>query len=180
MNPRTLLTLLIAGLLFSNCGRSPAPESPRCAPPPDTFRDSDLVGTWIGQRASTPRVTDTLIISEDGLYRQTVEGPESGFEFEGEWLAWRLEEGEAGMLYLHLTGMRLCAFVPDLVDCAQAGGGAGYWFDPCTGEWVPMPGEGILAVVQVPDAVRQPPRGLLLVPFNKHVESGWVYELQEP
>ena len=82
--------------------------------------------------------------------------------------------------YLHLEGMRLCAYVPDQVDCSQEGGGEGYWYDLCLDERVQTPGEGVLVVLVVAERFEQPNRGIILVPFQRHVEGAWAYELAEP
>ncbi len=72
-------------------------------------------------------------------------------DFESDWQYWDLEYSEDNLPYLHMEGMRLCAYVPDLIDCDQPGGGeedqstfnAGYWYDFCKEEMMLMPNEGV-------------------------------------
>jgi hypothetical protein len=100
-----------------------------CILPPEGFSEADLVGTWVATRGSD---TDTLIIREDGKYKQTIhieyiDRPD--VHYESDWLPWWLEYSESGIPYLHLEGMRLCA--AESVSCDQVGGGNVKWYDIC-------------------------------------------------
>ena len=149
-----------------------------CEPPPQGFLERDLVGTW---EAGVPAQRDTLTIREDGKYKQLIHLDVPLTDYESDWQRWWLEERESGVPYLHLQGMRLCAFNPD-ISCDQVGG-AGHDF--CRNAQVPMINEGILLVLGVPEPFIQWPgstealRGISLV-FPAGSETSWYYSLREP
>jgi hypothetical protein len=105
------------------------------------------------------------------------------FDYESDWLSWRVEYSEGGLPYLHLDGMRLCAYGSgEKAPCDQVGGGtgnSGVWYDPCAEEWVPMPNEGILIVVGEPEGYDSLPRGIKLFLLQKGDDT-WAYRLSEP
>ena len=127
---------------MSGCG----PVQPEgCILPPAGFSTADLVGTWYDVSGSAGD-EDTLIIRADGTYRQMTQVDSQAFNYKSDWLPWRLELGPNGLPYLHLIGMRLCAYGG---DCGTVGGGSGrndLWYDACQKKWVAMPGEGVLIV----------------------------------
>jgi hypothetical protein len=91
--------------------RMPAPNM--CTPPPEGFSEQDLVGTWEGRSIG---ISDTLIIREDGTYKQIIHinyETEPDIDYETDWQPWRLEYVD-GIPYLHLEGMRLCAINTNL------------------------------------------------------------------
>lgn len=151
----------------------------KCTPVPDAFSEKDLVGTWFAGYVSNPIRNDTLIISDDGTYRQIIHIESPPFDYESEWLPWWLEYQENGVPYLHLEGMRLCAYWP-YITCEQIGGGDEYWYDFCQEKWVQTPNEGIIMVLGVPKRFTQPPHGIELFMLRKFSEGVWKYELQEP
>jgi len=170
-----LLLFLVPMLLFG-CKLIQGEENSGCIPPSELFTVADLIGTWATE---LPGQTDTLIIREDGLYKQIVHIERPSFDYEGEWLPWRIEYKESGIPYLHLESMRMCVYF-DGMDCEQVGGGEHYWKDFCRDEWIQTPGEGVLMVLGVPERVIQPPRGFELVALGKHIEGVAFYQLQEP
>jgi hypothetical protein len=102
-------------------------------------------------------------------------------DYQSDWLPWRLEDRPNGIPYLHLEGMRLCAFNP-AIPCSRPGGDG---HDFCLNSGVAMEGEGILIVLGSPTPlIRFPggkyaPRGIkLLLPAGS--ENSWVYDLEEP
>lgn len=123
---KRVLGLCLVALLVGCCYTASPTSEPdrkfRCPPLPVTFKDSDLVGTWVAEYADS---TDTLILKEDGTYKQIYDIPKivPRFYYESGWQKWWIERRESGYLRLHMTGMRLCASVSSL--CEREGGGVG-------------------------------------------------------
>ncbi len=109
-----------------------------CTPPPG-FNKSDLIGTWRSGNS------DTFTIREDGKYRQKIRIDKPFTDYESDWLPWYIELSNNGIPYLHLTGMRLCAYYSG-ISCSQVGGEESLWLDPCENKWVKMQNEGILII----------------------------------
>ena len=177
---RGFLWLSFAFLLYA-CSES---QSNGCISPPEGFSQADLVGTWMAGSSGPGRPKDTLIFREDGTYKQILDIEYSEappFKYESDWQPWRLEYGEDDLPYLHLEGMRLCAYAGGYIDCAVVGGGdspEAQWYDPCQETWVNMPGEGILIVLGSPEGIIPPPRGIKLILFQRG-EDIWGYRLHE-
>jgi len=172
------LVLLCATFGFTGCGfiRLEALES--CPPPPEGFSQEDLVGTW--QRQTVTGIKDTLVIQEDGKFKQIVEDSVIGMEYESDWHEWRLESSHIGIPYLHLEGMSLCGWSPEEVACEMPGGGEFWWYDDCKEESFQMPeGEVVLIVHGILEQFEQPPRGIKLSLPGGHDRS-WAYKLIEP
>jgi hypothetical protein len=79
---------------------------------PKGFSESDLSGTWVASSIVPPQKFDTLILREDGTYKQIIhiehlEGPAT--DYETDWQPWWLEYDGNGIGYLHMQGMRKCA-----------------------------------------------------------------------
>lgn len=186
MKMKLPFTLLSFALFLSACSSSQNEEQKGCILPPEGFSESDLIGTWVAGRLDD---TDTLIIREDGTYKQIIHiefAEKPTVDFESDWQPWRIEYTE-GIPYLHMTGMRLCASDPN-IDCEQLGGGERDWnaynenfyYDFCQEESVLMPGEGVLIVLGVPEhvTIQRPPRGIALhLLVNCTDCGGWVYKL---
>ena len=172
---------LAAISILSGC--MPAKEKKSgCQPPPQNFTETDLAGTWWAGYVSSPKVNDTLIIREDGAYKQTIfieysEIPD--VTYESDWLPWWIEYFDDGIPYLHLEGMRLCAHVPDLRGCDQVGGGgqdwhafnAGKWLDYCNDKMLVQENEGILLVLGTDN-------GIELSALTVSPTDSWIYRLQ--
>lgn len=154
-------------------------EQSKCTPVPEKFSEKDLVGTWFAGSVSDPVRNDTLIIRDNGTYKQIIHIGTPLFDYESEWLSWWLEYGENGIAYLHLEEMRLCAYWPSM-DCQELGGGDIYWYDFCQEQWLQTPNEGIIMVLGIPKRFTQTPRGIDLFLLRKFSESAWKYELQQP
>ncbi len=140
--------LLTLAIWLGACGSNQEDPNRRangCILPPKEFSEMDLVGTWY---SGMPDWSDTLIIQKDGTYKQILHleyREKPTLDYESDWQPWRLEYRADGLPYLHLTGMRVCAYVGgNITDCSVVGGGKGKWYDPCKEEWVQMPGEGVL------------------------------------
>jgi hypothetical protein len=135
-----LLTMLIS----ASC--NPKTEQVTgCQPPPKSFSELSLVGTW---HSMSPAASDTLIIKADNTYKQIIHMLVDGiaFDYESDWQTWWLEEQENEIPHLHLSGYRVCAYWPE-ITCETEGGGDGYWTDFCQEKRVEMDGEGIFLVL---------------------------------
>ena len=177
---RIFIWLSFTVLLYA-CGES---QSSGCIPPPDAFAEADLVGTWTAGWSRPGKPDDTLIIREDGTYKQILdleyaEGPP--FKYESDWQLWRLEYGENGQPYLHMAGMRLCAYAGGYIDCNVVGGGEApeaQWYDFCQETWVNMSGEGVLIVQGWPRNASETARDVDLFLLRRG-EDVWAYQRHE-
>ncbi len=147
------------------------PKENRClsALPPAGFSEADLVGTWVATRLGD---SDTLVIREDGTYKQIIHveytdyTDEPDVDYESDWQPWWLEYHESGIPYLHLKGMRFCAINPSF-SCDQPTGYMG-WHDFCEDKTIAMDNEGILIVLGE------------TLDFPMGSENSWFYSLQKP
>ncbi len=173
---RILILLPLAFLLCACSSKS----GKGCILPPQQFTPADLVGTWT---AGWSDDKDTLIIRADGTYKQLIHLTAPAFAYESSWQPWRVEYHASGLPYLHMQGMRLCAYGgAEIVACNQVGGGtgnSGYWYDPCQNTWLQMPGEGVLITLGTPKGFVPPPRGIILFLPMKGSDA-WSYGLQPP
>lgn len=129
-------------------------------PPPSSFQESDLVGTW---EAKYHLGVDRLTIWADGTFKEVYEDHyEPDYVYETPWNEWWLERFPDGRIGIHLDGAR---YYVDGVRIAErdglgpptcptsAPGCTGKPFplphnfvDPFTREYVHMPGELVLNV----------------------------------
>jgi len=150
----------------------------RCPSLPSSFQQSDLVGTW--QSQYFPRsVTDTLILREDGTFRQILENDLASFYYTSPWNEWYLERRSAGGLLVHLRGMRYCLSTDEICRRPEGGGGEWHYYDPCEDRSLTMGNEVILAVIGGQD-LRYPgieviPRGILLQHMRASIYSSDVF-----
>lgn len=173
------ITLTIIAML-SSCTMLEE-ERDGCKPPPHDFKEADLFGTWWAGFVSPPRRDDTLIIREDGTYKQIIHLEAYEVNYESDWLPWWIEYFDDGIPYLHLEGLRLCAHAPDLRGCDQSGGGKkdwyafneGEWFDYCREKWMLQENEGILLVLSAVNGDGLELAGLGATPLDT-----WIYQLQ--
>lgn len=151
-----------------------------CLGPPKRFTEADLIGTW-----KNSSHTDTLIIREDGTYKQIiyvdhVELPDLAYE--SDWQSWRLEYSDEGLPYIYLKGLNLCAAYPSLESCEHSAEKDYFWVDTCShnhnNEKARLEDEGVLMVVGSP-APSQPPRGIQLFIMSSS-EFARGYKLKEP
>ena len=177
---RRFLCILLVAILLCSCN-SEEEDSVGCTLPPEGFTKEDLIGTWVARYLTTPKVSDTLIIRGDGLYKQLIHLEVPAFDYESDWQPWRVEYNELGTPYLYMDGMLLYAYVPELIEKETIGGGDFYWTDLCLRKLIKMPpGEGVLIVEGVPTRFDQPPRGIELSTPSVSIEaSPWTYILQE-
>jgi len=143
-----------------------------CPPLPENFKEADLIGTWVAEYTFD---TDTLILREDGKYKQIYDNPKTGFHYESDWQTWWIEYREVGYLWLHLDGMRRCDDLPDV--CKQEGGGTGRrTIDSCEYVDVPQRGEVVLVVTGASEK-EHPPRGIWLRQ-TRLAGSEWYYSFR--
>ena len=147
-----------------------------CPLPPLEFIPENLVGTW---KTGWSKRNDTLIIKENGTYKQIIHVETPAYDYESDWLPWTLEETENGIPKLHLVGMRLCVYWPQ-ADCAQPGGGESDCYDFCSEEWMQMNNEGILLVLGPPEKITLPSPSVSLFALTKSTESAVAYTNQSP
>jgi hypothetical protein len=148
-----------------------------CAPPPESFTEADLIGTWV---AGWSEMNDTLIIQDNGLYKQIIYDKAANYSYESEWQRWWVEFGESGTPYLYLEGMHICVATFG-IDCKQIGGGDQGFYDFCEERMIHMPDKGVLAVIGVPHGHNPLPRGFRLSGFVIDPDvGGWSYILKEP
>lgn len=179
MMKRNIAVFSLVIFLYA-CTSNQEKEYERCPLPPQEFSEAELAGTWT---APHPTRSDILIIRKDRLYKQIIHLTSPIFDYESDWLPWRIEYAKNGLPYLHMEGMRLCAYgAGEIVNCNQVGGSNderyGYWYDACQDKWVMMPGKGILIVVGTPKGFKQPSRGITLHLLQKG-EDTWFYELSD-
>jgi hypothetical protein len=161
-------------------------------PPKEGFSETDLVGTW---SAMGSQGDNTIIIRENGQYKQIMKVKRTGFNYESDWRPWRITYSEQGLAYLHLDGLLMCAYW-DQMDCStgQTGiepfalgdtqdpyGDLTSWYDGCQKKWVSTPGEAVFIVFGLQNASNIAPRGLDLVPLTKNPDgpSGPTFVLKE-
>jgi hypothetical protein len=155
----------------------------RCASimTPKTFQEADLVGTW-GPAYGT-NGHSTLIVKENGTYKQIYNNPITGQHFESDWHKWWVEYRQSGIPNLHLEKMRLCDNVVEEFCQLENGGGGSYpiWIDFCEERVIEMNDEVVLLVLGTqPDGIDRPPRGILLHVLPSDPDTGVsVFELQK-
>jgi hypothetical protein len=150
-----------------------------CTAPPKPFQKSDLAGTWVAKYGGG--ATDTLILKEDGIYKQIFDDPIPAYHYESDWQKWWLEYGGSGIPHLYMQRMRKCDGLSE--DCRRESGGSGdrLWLDFCEHRVIQMPPGGvILLVTGLPEGYTQPPRGILLRQLvNDSDATGGTFQLQE-
>ena len=148
----------------------------KCEPPPSEILASDLAGTWTKKKLDLR--TDTLVIREDGTYQQTIHLSPDGRDYQSDWLPWYLEY-EDGIPYLHMVGLALCAYIPE-IEC-EAISTEYTLFDFCKKHSVKVPaGEGILIVLP-PAGGPETQWGDVVNLWSLQVSDlrSWVYAPQE-
>jgi hypothetical protein len=116
-----------------------------CEPVTEDFKEVDLIGTWQAVYGAGSRV-DTLIIEENGKYKQSFSDSSSGYTYVSDWNPWWLESRPSGFMYLHMKNMMFC----DLNDvCVKPEDELGNFsfFDICENRSIDTEGEMILVIV---------------------------------
>jgi hypothetical protein len=148
-----------------------------CPALPPTFKEADLIGTWVASYSLHDQ--DILTLKADGTYKQIYDDPDAGRRYESDWQKWWIEHRKSGYLRVHLEGMRRCDDVTSI--CEREGGGIDpqlLWaIDYCEDEVVEMPDEVVLIVTGSKDDV---PRGTILRQTRlAGSEWTWSFRLQE-
>lgn len=147
-----------------------------CPDLPKDFAEKDLIGTWSADYANGN--IDTIIISEDGTYKQIFTSTIPKLSFESGSQKWWIEQRDSGYLRLHLEGMRRCDDLESI--CQNPRGGLNpdldRTIDYCEDVGVTMEDQVILIVTGTQYSV---PKGIVL----RHARlsgSDWsyVFELQ--
>jgi hypothetical protein len=144
--------------------------------------ESDLIGTWFAAEWSSPQSFDTLIIKEDGTYKQIIELERLETYYESDWQSWWVEYDEYGYPYLHLEGWQICASDSRYYDdCNWVNDEETLWPDYC-GQRYLQPGENeiILTIFGNPhyDSSMSNRRFTIGFLFNWEA-GGWRYLFQE-
>ncbi len=167
----------VIGLLFFSSFLGENGRANKCTLPPTNFSEQDLVGTWWAGYESEPKHSDTLIIRDDGTYKQIIHLDVPMVDYESDWQSWWLEYHESGIPYLHLEGMSFCAMNPNF-DCGHPTGKQ-YPYDFCEDRTIAVENEGVLIVIGYTQSAVPPFSGVNLW-FPLGSENTWVYSIQEP
>ncbi|MBN1303337.1 MAG: hypothetical protein JXA13_02805 [Anaerolineales bacterium] len=188
---RIIIMLSIMWLLIScrSCYENTTPSSHSsedgekylCPALPSTFKESDLIGSWVANYHLDDK--DLLIFKEDGTYKQIYSdpnpSPNESIHYESDWQKWWLEYRDSGYIRLHLKGMRRCDGIE--LFCQREVGGIDpelVWaIDYCEDEIVEMPDEVVLIVTGSKEKV---PRGIILRQTRlAGSEWTWSFRLQD-
>jgi hypothetical protein len=161
--------VLLCLVLTACCVRSPESVGEgewHCAALPETFQESDLVGTWRAEYFAGA-ATDSLVLREDGTYRQVYENDLADYHYSSSWNAWYVERDPGGGVYLHLEQMHYCLTTDEICRLQEGGAGDDIVYDFCGDQGLGMRGRVILAVtgsegISHPRAATAP-RGIILV-----------------
>ncbi len=180
--PLAMIALCCAAIVWYYSREVPVPPiEVRCPPLPETFKESDLIGTWIA--SYNIFTTDMLIIREDGTYKQVFEDnvPETDYHYryDSDWQEWWIEYRESGYLRLHLKGMQRFDNVSGLPR--EGGGTSRRAIDTCEFVEVPMTDEVVLIVTGVSNRAKSTtPRGIELRQTRlAGSDWAWSFRLQD-
>lgn len=152
-----------------------------CQPVPEGLEESDLVGIWVTY--ISPGKT-TLILYEDGTYRQLYENPITGDSYESSGKdRWWVQKLESGIWRVHLAGMKMCDHGL-YSDCERYGdeNRRGLWFDICHEEGVNTRDNFVLLVIgSDPESILgEVPKGIRLKYLIQDPDSSTgSFQLQE-
>jgi hypothetical protein len=185
---KVIIVVIVAGFLFACRSFSQGTTQPTkpsieatkmyaCPALPQTFKETDLIGTWVTSYSLNDQ--DILILREDGIYQQIYDDPDAGQRYESDWHEWWIERRESGYLRLHLEGMRRAGEIESIFN--REGGGIDpelfTAIDYCENKVVEMPDEIVLIVTGSKDDV---PRGIILRQTRlAGSEWTWSFRLQE-
>jgi hypothetical protein len=116
--------MILTALVFALSACSDALEEQNkakiiCPALPKSFSEDDLIGTWVADYANGN--LDTIIIREDGKYKQIFSSTAPNLSFESDWQNWWIERRDSGYVRLHLEGMHRCSDLETI--CQTPGGG---------------------------------------------------------
>ena len=142
-----------------------------CPALPKSFTEEDLIVTWLADYANGN--FDTIVIREDGTYKQIFSSTVAGSSFESDWQKWWIEQRDSGYVRLHLESMRRCDDLESI--CQDLDGGLdpslSRAIDYCEDTSIRMEREVVLIVTGTQYNV---PKGILL----RHAKisgSDWSY-----
>jgi hypothetical protein len=182
------IVLVVAGLLFA-CRSlyqdtaqptKPSVEAMKtyaCPALPPTFKETDLVGTWVASYSLNDQ--DILTLKADGTYKQIYDDPDAGRRYESDWQKWWIEYRESGYIRLHLKGMRRAGEIGSIFERKDGGIDPELFtaIDYCENDVIEMPNEIVLIVTGSKDGV---PRGIILRQTRlAGSEWTWSFRLQE-
>ncbi len=102
---RILWMILLPILVLLGCFVvMPHGDGNESIPPPPTFDETDLVGTW--QATYGTKRIDRITLKSDGTYQQVFQAPNANYFYESPWNKWYVEYSSNGIPKLHLEGMR--------------------------------------------------------------------------
>lgn len=128
----------------------------RCELPPATFQEIDLVGTWQTDfRSAESTRVDTLILLQNGKYRQFFSNSTTNYQYESDWQNWRVENLVSGGAYVYFEGMKFCGGVTG--TCIDPQNVELGFYEFCGDRWFELNSEFSLTLVgdvTVPRAIR--------------------------
>jgi hypothetical protein len=175
-----LIVLFAVATIINACARAASNQENQpdtsCAKLPKGFSEKDLIGTWSSDYMNGN--VDTIIIRDDGTYKQIFSSNVNNLDFESNWQKWWLESRDSGYLRLHLEGMRRCDDLESICQSQNGGVDPNLYriVDYCENKIVSMQGEVVLIVTGAKYAVMN---GIVL----RHATlsgSNWqyIFELQ--
>jgi hypothetical protein len=180
---RITIILTACGLLiacqFLNQGtalpiQSTSETTYSCPPLPPNFKEEDLIGTWTTSYSLTDK--DTLVIKDDGTYKQIYDDPDASQYYESDWQEWWIEYRESGYIRLHLDGMRRAGEIDSIFNRTNGGIDPELFtaIDYCENDVIEMPDEIVLIVTGTTDNVL---RGIILRQ-TRLAGSEWTWSFQ--
>lgn len=126
---------------------------------PETFRDSDLVGTWEMFAGGIGKTT--LILKDNGTYKQIHDYPPINYYYESDWREWQFERHDDGTSYVHFKGMLFCGRT-----CSHSLGGK--WYDFCDRKMIVMQEDEVVMMLVgvLPAESKLPPDSPLAAPHG--------------
>lgn len=180
---KALAPMLLLLPFLAACSFAPLWELPY-ANPPESFRDSDIVGTW--EVSYFNGGTDSLTIRPDHTFRQTYRRDFSAwYVYQTSWSNWWTERFSDGRVRLYLQGARyyrlgiqmaehdgyadpLPEHIPGMPDSAiPRGPRPEALYDPIGGQLVQIAGKLVLNIRSDSN------HSLLLMHMWDHVDSGY-------
>lgn len=162
----TLWLFVLLSVLFGILGCISTGTGVFDSKPPETFKETDVIGVW-----KTEQGSETLALSADYIYEQTYDDGSIDYHREG---AWSIEYRDTGCVYLHLEGMRYFYLTRSAAENGNRypdGTLISFW-EPCEERLVTMPDKVILLVGSHSDF----PRGIKLEFLLKEEGTDiWLY-----
>jgi len=146
--------------------------------PPQTFRESDLIGTWRSDWSEGPSV-EIIIFRADNTFTQTytIRSGDQKYETQG---TWRIENGSGDCTYIHADKMQYYELG---IRFAQSGnrdinGEIESFWDICQKRFVEMPDSVLLGIGS--DDSHEPPIFLYHMPIDQESTSKIFWRISVP